>query len=171
HEDEVVELLCNQTKALDIQALPIIDEEVSGDELLGEDNLDKKQKKKVKAEEIARLKSLSLEEIVKMITDSKEVIFSPFSPGVPREPEVNIPNNIDTTDPLALLNLFITPEMYAIIAQNTNLYAIVNNAPTVRTSTNKRYWWPTSANEIRVFYGIFYYMGVHREPNYRIYWE
>ena len=108
---------------------------------------------------------------MKIIPDSKEVIFSLLSPGVPREPEVNIPNNIDTTDPLALLDLFITPEMYAIIAQNTNLYAIANNAPTVRTSTNKRYWWPTSANEIRVFYGIFYYMGVHREPNYRIYWE
>ena len=106
-----------------------------------------------------------------MIPDTEDVVFEPFSPGIPRDPEVNIPSNIDATDPLALLDLFITPEMYAIIAENTNLYAIANDAPTARTATNKRCWWPTNANEIRVFYGIFYYMGVHREANYRIYWE
>ena len=61
--------------------------------------------------------------------------------------------------------------MYATIAENTNLYAISKNAPTAPTKLNSRYWWPTNKNEIRVLFGILYYMGVHREPNYRVYWE
>ena len=72
---------------------------------------------------------------------------------------------------MALLDLFIPPEMYAIIAENTNLYAISKNAPIARTKSNSRYWWPTNENEIRVLFGILYYMGIYREPNYRIYWE
>ena len=99
----------------------------------------------------------------------KDVQFEAFDPGEPREPKVNIPSNIDPTDPLALLDLFIPPEIYTTIAENTNLYAIAYNAPTVPTPINRRYWWPTNANEIRVLFGVFYYMGVHREPNYTVY--
>jgi hypothetical protein len=61
--------------------------------------------------------------------------------------------------------------MYAIIAENTNLYAISKNAPIAPTKSSSRYWWPTHENEIRVLFGILYYIGIHREPNYRIYWE
>ena len=106
-----------------------------------------------------------------MISNIIDVIFEPFLSGRPRDSEVNIPSNIDATDSLALLDLFIPPEMYAIIAENINFYAIANNAPIASTLTNRRYWWPINVNEIRVLYGIFYYMGVHREPNYYIYWE
>jgi hypothetical protein len=69
------------------------------------------------------------------------------------------------------LDLFIPPEIYTTIAENTNLYAIAHNAPTKPTPTNRRFWWPTNKDEIRVFFGIFLYMGVHQEPNYKIYWE
>ena len=85
---------------------------------------------------------------MEMISDPKEVIFKPFSPSYPREPKVNISPNVDATDLLALLDLFISPEMYTIIAENTNLYAIAQNAPTAPSSTNRRYWWPANANEI-----------------------
>jgi hypothetical protein len=108
---------------------------------------------------------------MKMFPDTKEVIFKPFSPGCPREPKVNIPPDIDITDPLALLDLFIPSKIYTTIAENTNLYAIASDAPTTPTLTNTRYWWPTNENEIRVFFGVFFYMGVHKEPNYLIYWE
>ena len=70
----------------------------------------------------------------------KDVHFDPFDPGDIREPKLNIPSNIDVSDPLELLDLFIPPKIYAIIAKNTNLYATTNNAPTIRTSTNSRYW-------------------------------
>jgi hypothetical protein len=79
-------------------------------------------------EEVACIGKLPFENIVKMTSDTTDVIFEPFSFGRPRDPEVNIPSNIDATDPLALLDLFIPPDMYAIIPENTNLYAISNNA-------------------------------------------
>jgi hypothetical protein len=170
-DDDVIQLLCDQTKTLDIEDTESVEDCLYSENEQEDRVSDTKAKKKAKAEEIARLKKLSLEDIIKMIPDKKDVIFKPFSPGLPRDPEVHIPDNINATDPLALLDLFIPSEMYDVIAKNTNLYATVNNAPTAPTSTNRRYWWPTNANEIRVFYGIFYYMGVHRESNYEIYWE
>ncbi len=43
--------------------------------------------------------------------------------------------------------------------------------PTAATPTNRRYWLPTNENEIRVLIGILFYMDVHKESNYKIYWE
>jgi len=166
--EDAIQSLCEEIGALDIQTIEDIESSQSEQE---SNSITKNAKKKAKAQEIARLKKLPFEDIVKMIPYIKDVIFEPFSPGHLRDPEINIPSNIDTSDPLALLDLFIPPEMYATIAENTNLYAIAQNAPTAPTSTNKRYWWPTNANKIRVLYGIFYYMGVHQESNYEIYWE
>ena len=104
---------------------------------------------------------------MEMISDPKEVIFKPFSPSYPREPKVNIPPNVDATDLLALLDLFIPSEIYTTIEENINLYAITNNALT----SNLRYWWPTNENEIHVFFDILLYMRVHKEPNFLIYQE
>jgi Transposase IS4 len=145
-----IEQLCSQTEELDIEEDP-------------------KVKKKAKAAEIARLTALGLQGVMEEAKPLKDVQFTAFDPGEPREPKVNIPSNIDPSDPLALLDLFIPPEIYTTIAENTNLYAIAHNAPTAPTPINRRYWWPTNPNEICVLFGIFYYMGVHREPNYPIY--
>ncbi len=65
---------------------------------------------------------------MKEVKSLKNVQFEPFNPGHYREPKLNISSNIDSTDLLALLNLFIPPEIYIIIAENTNLYVIVYNA-------------------------------------------
>ncbi len=104
-----------------------------------------------------------------IISNITDVIFKPFSSNRPRDSEINILNNINVTDPLVLLNLFIPLKIYTIIAENTNLYAITNNTPITSTLINRRYWWPTNINEIRILYGIFYYIEIHREPNYYIY--
>ena len=66
----------------------------------------------------------------------KEVQFEAFNPGELQEPKINIPDSIDLTNPLELLDLFILSEIYTTIAENTNLYTIVHNAPTAPTSTN-----------------------------------
>ena len=149
---DIVEDLCSQIEGLYIEE-------------------DLKAKKKAKAAEIARLKGLGLDGVLKEARPLKDVQFEPFDPGLHREPKVNISPNIDPTDPLALLDLFIPPKIYATIAENTNLYAIAHNAPIAATPTNRRYWWPTNENEIRVLFGVLFYMGVYKEPNYRIYWE
>ncbi len=77
--------------------------------------------------------------------------------------------NIDSTDSLALLDLFIPFEIYITIAENTNLYIFLKNAPTAPTKSNTRYWWLINEHEIRVLFGILYYIGVYREPNHLIY--
>ena len=97
---------------------------------------DPKTKKKAKAVEIARLTALSLQGIIEEAKPLKEVQFEAFDPGDYREPKINIPNSIDPTSPLELLDLFIPPKLYTTIAENTNLYAIVHNAPIAPTSTN-----------------------------------
>src|SRR6266498_845233 len=153
---DLIKELYSQTKELDIQGDPKA-KKAKTEEIAT-------TKKKAKAEEVARLSKLSLDDILKEAKAPKDVQFEPFKPGRPREPKVYIPSDIDADDPLALLDLFIPPEIYTIIAENTNLYAIIRNAPTTRSSTNSRYWWPTTKNEIRVLFGILFYMGVHREP-------
>ena len=52
---------------------------------------------------------------------------------------INISPNINPANSLALLDLFIPLKIYAIIAENTNLYAIIKNTPITRSSTNTRY--------------------------------
>lgn len=45
----------------------------------------------------------------------------------------------DTADPLALLILFIPPEIYATIAENTNLYRFKSQIGLVFVSTGHNY--------------------------------
>jgi hypothetical protein len=134
--------------------------------------LDIKAKKKAKQKEITRLTKLGLRGVMEEVKPLKDVQFEPLVLGDHREPQVvNIPSTVDRADPLALFDLFIPPRIYATIAENTNLYAITKNAPTSRSATSSRFWTPTTDNEIRVLFGILFYIGVHKEPNYKIYWE
>ena len=69
----------------------------------------------------------------------KDVQFESFLLGYSRESKLNISLNIDITNSLAVLNLFILPEIYTTIAENTNLYAIIYNTLIIRTFINSRY--------------------------------
>jgi len=80
----------------------------------------KRQKKKAKTEEIARVTKLDLKNIIEEAKLPKNIQFEPSILEDHRKPKVNILSNIDATDPLALLNLFIPPKIYTTIAQNTN---------------------------------------------------
>ena len=113
------EELCSQIERLDIK--------------------DPKAKKKAKAAEIARLTTLGLQSVIEEAKLLKNIQFEAFDPGVPREPKVNIPSNIDPSNPLALLDLFILSEIYTTITENTNLYTIAYNALIVATPINRRY--------------------------------
>jgi hypothetical protein len=74
---------------------------------------------------------------MKIILNIKDVIFKPFLFDIPYNPEVIILNNIDVTNLLALLDLFIPFKMYIIIAENTSLYAITNDIFIARTLISK----------------------------------
>jgi len=118
-----------------------------------------------------QLEKLNIQEISALIPDCATVEFVPFKPGHHREPIALIPDTIDASDPVALLDLYLNSSIYDTIALNTNAYAVAQEATTISTSGSTRIWYPTTADEIRVLFGIFYYMGVHSEPRYQIYWE
>jgi hypothetical protein len=80
---------------------------------------------------------------------------------ISRPPTIRIPPDV-ATDPYSLFKLFLTDRHFEIIAINTNAYAKAKEAGT----NGKRTWWPTSAPEIKVFIGIFIYMGVVHLPAY-----
>lgn len=72
-----------------------------------------------------------------------------------------------SSDPYSLFTLFFTESHFETIARNTNQYAKARQAG----KPGKRAWWPTSAAEVKVFIGIFVYMGVVRLPAYEDYWS
>ena len=100
------------------------------------EELDIKARKKAKEVEMTRLTKLSFQRVLDEIKPLESVEFEPFLPGDHREPKANIPPTTGLTDPLALLDLFISPQMYITIAENTNLYATAQNATTIQSSTN-----------------------------------
>jgi len=110
---ELVEELCSQIAGLDIKA-----------------------KKKAKSDEISRLKNLRFHSILKEIKPLKEIEYKPFTLGNHCAPKVNILSNINTTNPLALLDLFIYLLMYITIAENTNLYATFKEALIASTKSS-----------------------------------
>ena len=124
-----IEQLCSQTEQLDI-------EDDDEEQLTGND---KKGKKKAKAEEKKCLKRLDLQGIMEEVKLPEDVKFDPFDPGHHREPTANIAN-ISAMEPVDFLDLFISPNMYTIIAENTNLYAIAKNMSIAPTKSNTRYW-------------------------------
>src|SRR5436305_10823643 len=100
------------------------------------EELNIKARKKAKEVEITQLTKLSFQHILDKIKPLESVEFELFLPGDHQEPKANILPTTGLTDPLALLDLFISLQMYITIAENTNLYATAQNATTIRSSTN-----------------------------------
>jgi hypothetical protein len=112
--------LCSQAQDLDISNGP-------------------KAKKKAKAAEITCLNTLSLQGIMDKAKALEDVKFEAFDLRESQKPKINIPDNIDSTNPLELLDFFILPELYSTIVDNTNLDAIAHNANTAPTAINRQY--------------------------------
>ena len=147
-QGDPIQLLCEQTQGLNIQTHPTEnspsepaeeateDEDADADEAVNPEDL--KAKRKAKAKEVAGLKMLQFKEILMEIPKTSDVVFEPFLPGRTRDPKVVLPN-IDASNPLSLLDLFIQPTIYITIAENTNLYAIAQGAAIAPTLTNSQY--------------------------------
>jgi hypothetical protein len=87
--------------------------------------------KAAKKKEVSDLKKLDYDKVMEHVKDPKDTPYTPFELGRPQEPEVvNIPPHIDPSKPLDLLDLFIPPEMYGILAENMNKYALLKKANT-----------------------------------------
>jgi hypothetical protein len=134
-QGDPIQLLCEQTQGLNLQSNPT---KIRFSEAANSAAEDLKAKRNAKAEEITSLKMLQFKEILRKIPKTSDVVFEPFLPGRIRDPKVTIPN-IDATNPLSLLDLFIQPPIYATIAENTNLYTIAQEAAIAPTPINSRY--------------------------------
>ena len=144
-----------------------------------------KSKEQLEKEAKKEKKQLAQVEFIKNVKGADMVDFQPFSEGPQREPCVDLPPNLDLDSPYAIFSLFWTKEMWNILAENTNSYALRQGAIERDTgglgvrlnfdrddgSMNQRPWYATNPNELKVFIGAIIYMGLHLEGDRASYWN
>lgn len=84
-------------------------------------------------------------------------------------PQLHLPKGLDLSSPYAIFTLFIGEEMFQRISRSTNEYAAKD--PDNQSPDTGRVWKDTSIEDIKVFFGILIYMGVHPEPRIDLYWR
>ncbi|TKA71579.1 hypothetical protein B0A49_11802 [Cryomyces minteri] len=77
------------------------------------------------------------------------------------DPELSLPPGVDGSDPLALFDLFFPQHILQQLAANTNKYAADRRAKKATKKKKQRAWEETTAAELRVYFGILIYMGIH----------
>jgi hypothetical protein len=114
---------------------------------------------------------------------TKEELSQRLRPLIPSSeaPRLLLPPGLDLESPYAIFTLFISEEIFEFISQSTNAYArreiaklsdsATTSATTAAAATTPRVWKDTTTGEIKVFFGILIYMGVHPEPRIDLYWQ
>ncbi|KAG5886203.1 hypothetical protein JTB14_012570 [Gonioctena quinquepunctata] len=74
--------------------------------------------------------------------------------------------------PVAAFDLFFSPELIALIVEETNRYAayIISTTNVTRKSRLNQ-WYPTNEQEIRKFVGFYIWMGLNCRPAIASYWS
>jgi hypothetical protein len=109
------------------------------------------------------------------VLPSREELAAAFQPlqNPPREPKLNLPTSLDMESPYALFSLFISEDIFEKIfekiSESTNEYAQRKRAKLCEAFLHARTWEDTIAAEIKVFFAILIYMGVHRSPQTDLY--
>ena len=84
----------------------------------------------------------------------------------------SVPSSIST--PHELFSLFFTDEILETLASNTNQYAsyyYAHKAPKAELQPSQRLWVDTNPTELKVYIGVYIYMGIHLEPELSDYWN
>jgi hypothetical protein len=115
-------------------------------------------------------KAHSLEDILLQLGPITGVSFEPFQPEQPRQPARAVlpPSFPQTSKPFDYFSLFFTPDLFRIITTNTNQYA---NIQRLHKEEGIREWTDLLLEELYVFIGVIIYMGVHEEPQMKMYWN
>lgn len=75
----------------------------------------------------------------------------------------------DCTEPHNFYFLFVTDEIFVIIANQTNIYAMQTKSE--QQSYRLDQWYETNVNEIKRFFGLIIWMGLVRLPKIESYWS
>jgi len=96
---------------------------------------------------------------------SKDPEFKPLPLLEIHNPGPNIPEYVDKTNPENLFRLYFDNRILDILVDCTN-----SNATTQRdVSIKQRDWEPVIRYDILSYLGILIWMGIHREPQQRMY--
>ena len=115
-------------------------------------------------------KPRTLEDILNEFGPSDQVQFDPFQPEAPRKARANLPHWFPSQpEPIDYLHLFLTDDLWQTITTNSNRYAAFQH----RTNLKERHraWKNMIPEELRVFVGALIYMGIHKEPQIKDYWN
>ncbi len=83
---------------------------------------------------------------------------------------INLPSDITPLDAPSLWSLFFFSKMLQMIAKHTNLHA--NRSRRRRKPGPDSRWFPdTTELELKAYFGIRIYMGLHKEPQVPDYWN
>ncbi|MCJ1277340.1 hypothetical protein MMC21_005152 [Puttea exsequens] len=103
---------------------------------------DVRELKKKEVDGIKRyLKGLTIEEFQAEISDVQTVVFDALSTGTELEARPQLPKDIDPSNPYALFTRFWPENQWEIIADNTNRYAVLQDA----FNPAKNEWCPTNS--------------------------
>jgi hypothetical protein len=98
------------------------------------------------------------------------VDFEPLQPSS-RAPKLHLPPDINMDSPYAIFSLLFTEDIWEKISNSTNSYAASQRKGGAENEEAERPWKDTTAKEIRVFFGILIYMGVHDSQAVELYWR
>jgi hypothetical protein len=114
-------------------------------------------------------KACSLEEILHEFGPIEQVLYTPFQTEQPRQPaKALLPSTFPTQPhPYDYFALFFTPDLFQTITKNTNRYANTHRIHAVEEGL--REWSDLLIKELYVFIGVIIYMGIHKEPQTRMY--
>lgn len=75
-------------------------------------------------------------------------------------------------DPGAFYSLLVPDEIFDMIAEQTNLFALQScGSRNLKPSSRSHAWKPTDKHEIKRFFGLILYMGLVRLPKLTYYWS
>jgi Transposase IS4 len=100
----------------------------------------------------------------------ESVVFEPLNTGPEREPQLQLPSDIDIDNEYALFSLFWPEDLWQTISRNTNMYTVIQRVSHPQ-SKGSRPWFDTSVLEIKVFIATLIYMGLHDSKRTDLYWK
>jgi hypothetical protein len=96
--------------------------------------------------------------------------FTPLDmPDPPRPLRACLPDSAKVNDPASFFDLFLKDDDFEMIATNTNKYA--EAYPTLYPGNSARLFKPTCRAEIKVYFALLIFMGIHRHKNPKAHWD